>query len=161
MMQAKKRRFNTVDFLLIMICLAAVLALVLQGNLARTIGLEDVGSPTEYTLLIPSLSSDEVLLFRAGNSLTHFATGELLGTVSAVRRENAPLYKLVADGQVQKFSDSSLFDLTLTISGTGKDSERGFLLNGTIYAAAGDLLPITPDGTSKFNAMVIPTPKQG
>ncbi|MBQ2253049.1 MAG: hypothetical protein II328_03595, partial [Clostridia bacterium] len=105
-MQENKRRFNSMDFLLVMILAAAVLSLILQGNLARSIGLEDVGEPCECTLLLTSLDADAAALFRAGEPLTHPDTGEVLGTIRTVRRENAVLYTLDEQGRVRQVSDT-------------------------------------------------------
>lgn len=156
-----KHRFNSVDFLIIMLCLCGILTLVLRSNLSRAIGLEDIGSPTEYTLLVPSLDSEKAALFHAGEVLTHPDTGEVLGTVRTVRRENAVLYTLGEDRLVRAAIDTSSFHLTLTVQGNGKDTERGFLLNGSYYAAPGDSLTICPEGESEFTATVLPSPKKG
>ncbi len=159
MNKTAKRRFNSVDFLLIMLCLAAVLSLVLQGNLARSLGLEDVGDETEYTLFIPSLNPVSAALFHTGEKITHPDTGEVLGTVRSLRLKNAVSYSLDKNGRVQSTSSADTFDLTLTISGTGKESEKGFLLNGSLHASAGDKLPISPDSVTVFEATVLPNPE--
>ena len=156
-MQENKRRFNSMDFLLVMVLVAAVLSLILQGNLARSIGLEDVGEPCECTLLLTSLDSESAALFRAGEPLTHPDTGEVLGTIRTVRRENAVLYTLDEQGRVRQVSDTASFNLTVILSATGKTGEHGFLLNGAINASPGDTLPITPNEETEFSALVLPT----
>lgn len=154
-----KHRFNSVDFLLLMLCLGAVLTLVFRGNLARRIGLEDIGEEAEYTILLTSLEPERAALFHAGEVLTHPDTGEVLGEVRTVKRENAVVYTIDSEGQVQSASDSALYNLTLIVSGHGKQTERGFLLNGSFYASPGDLLPLSPDGTTRFAATVLPGEK--
>lgn len=151
-----KHRFNAMDLLIILLCIGALIALILQGNLARTLGLEDAGSPTTYRLSLQNVSTENAALFRAGEKLTHPETGELLGVVRDVKRENTVRYNLSESGNLQKVSDTSAFTLTLTVDGTGKDTERGFLLNGSIFASPGDVLTVTPDESTPFEATVLP-----
>ncbi|MBR6529923.1 MAG: DUF4330 family protein [Clostridia bacterium] len=155
MKQTSSRRFNSVDFFVIMLAIAAVLSLILQGNLARSIALEDVGEACEYTLLLSAQKADQITLIRAGDELVHAETGEVLGKVRTVRRENTVRYAIDEQGGVAPYADADFFDLTLTVSTTGKMRENGFFLNGTIPATAGDTLPLATQGDTVLTALVL------
>ena len=147
-MKETKRRFNCIDLLLLFLCLAAVLSLILQGNLARKLSLEDPGRETKYTLLLRNLSPEDVPLFAEGQTLIHPKTGEELGTILSAAPEAAA-------------ENSALRNLTLTVSGYGTESERGFMLIGSIHASPGDTFSVTPEANtaSLFEAMVLPNVK--
>ncbi len=147
-MNSTNRRFNCIDLFLLLLCLAAVLSLILQGNLARKLGLEDPGRETKYTLLLRGLSPEDVALFAEEQKLFHPKTGEELGTVLSALPETAA-------------ENPALRNLTLTVSGRGTQGARGFLLIGSIHASPGDTLSVTPGSKtdSQFEAVVLPNAK--
>lgn len=144
-MNQTKRRFNCVDFFVLFLALGAVLALILQGNLARRIGLEDPGYKAEYTLYLKHLTEEDAALFAEGKKLSDPKTGEELGTIlSAATAPDA--------------DNPPLVNLTITVLARGTNTERGFLLFGSIHASPGDRLAVCPEGESarRMEGTVLP-----
>lgn len=142
MSTAKKRRLNLADLLVIILILASVCTLLVRGNVARSLGLEDAGEPCVYTLLLEGVENDVIPLLPAGEVLKNPDTGEVLGTVRSVMRRNTVVYQLSERGNVVTGADPTRSDLTLIVEGRGKQTESGFLLNGSVYASAGDSVRI-------------------
>lgn len=159
-MKLQQKRFNSIDFFLLILALAAVLSLFLQGNLSRSIGLEYAGEPAEVTLLISDLNAESKTLLRAGEVLYHPETAEVLGTIRRAIPENSPLYTLDENGEVKTGVSPDSYTVTLVISANGKQYPHGFLINNTHFSCAGDFLPVTIDHKTAFRALVL-NAKQG
>ena len=156
----KKRKFNLIDLLLLVLVIAAVLALVLRGNLARQIGLEHKGETAEVTLSLSALETSEANLFKEKNTLSDPATGEVFGVIKSVRAENALVYTLNDRGELVRAFDTAKKDLTVVLEATGTQTEKGFLLNASTYASPGDTIRVLCEGevftATALRAQVIP-----
>ncbi len=141
-----KRKFNLIDLLLLALIVAGALALIFRGNLARQIGLEHSGEKAEFLLSLPALDVSDANLFREGETLTDPATGETLGVIRSVRAENALVYSLNEHKEVVRAFDPAKKDLTLVLDGTGVKTEKGFLLNASVFASPGDQLRVLCSG---------------
>lgn len=150
-----RRRFNALDFLVLFLILATLLTLVMRGELARRLGLEDVGTDTAYTLFVSAVERDEAALFVAGQTIIDPATGDVLGTIRSAAKENSVVYTVSDRGVVQAAYDRTHFDITLVIDGKAKSTDRGLLLNGVLFATPGDVLEIYLSDT-RVNATVLP-----
>lgn len=150
----KKRRFNLIDFLLLALLFAGILALVLRGNLARQIGLEHAGEKAEVTLSLSALDTSDASLFSEKTPLIDPATGEHLGVIKAVRKENALVYSLNEQKQLVRAFDTSKKDLTIVLDATGAKTEKGFLLNASVFATPGDQIRVLCGG-EVFTATVL------
>ena len=150
-----RHRFNSIDFLVLVLLIAAAATLVLRGDLARSIGLVDAGESAECVLCLSSTDPETAVLFRAGEKLIHPETGEVLGTIRAAVRENARVYSLTGDGSAESGFDPTKFDLTITLDTTARQTERGFLIGGTRYATPGDTLDFVLGDSRPFSALVL------
>ncbi len=152
--QTKKRRFNVIDLLL----------LVILAMLAAAITIRAVTGSNEKKRSLPPLKATEISFLVKGidvgvadhvvlkDSLTADG-GERFGSVKSFDLHPAELISENGEGKpVTVYSDSA-YDIRGVISAEGITDDTGFLLNGTLPLAPGQT--VTVNGTDVTFTLLI------
>ena len=150
----KKRRFNIIDFILIVAVLACAIGIAFRYNLQQSfIGIND--DEVYVTCLVEDLSEGSANAFIDGETVYNSNTKKLVGTMVSHKIRTAQDQLELPDGTVTLTENPYRRDLVCVIKVKGRYSEKdGFMIGGNAYIGAG-LNILLRSQSVEFNAVVL------
>ncbi|MCQ2426396.1 MAG: DUF4330 family protein [Lachnospiraceae bacterium] len=140
--RAKKRRFNVIDLLIVLVLLAVIGTTVIRA----------VTKAAENKRSLPELKSAEISFLIEGLDAAgtdYIVIGDTVrlgddavGTVKSFDIQRASLLSENGEGKAVTVYSDTAFDIRGVISAEGCTEESGFLLNGTLPLAPGQVLSV-------------------
>lgn len=128
--ESGKSRFNFIDVLIILTVLAIVAVIIYMTTQSGTIASKNEKTVV-YTLKLSGVNSDYLGLISEGDEVFNSSTGNSIGKITAVRRENTKLIgkTIVTDSTGAKSISVSqydnLYDVYVTLYVTASVDDRG------------------------------------
>ena len=133
--EKNKKRFNIIDFLIILVVAALVFSIALRYNLADRVGLSSRTDEVTISFLVQETSPTTIDAFVLGDEFYIDQNSVLLGTLLSVQRYEAEQYYENEDGEMILSYTSAYIDIRGEIKASGSMTESGFMLNGTTFIA--------------------------
>lgn len=133
--EKNKKRFNIIDFLIILVVAALVFSIALRYNLADRVGLSSRTDEVTISFLVQETSPTTIDAFALGDEFYIDQNSVLLGTLLSVQRYEAEQYYENEDGEMILSYTSAYIDIRGEIKASGSMTESGFMLNGTTFIA--------------------------
>lgn len=140
--RVKKRRFNVIDLLIVLVLLAVIATTVIRAvtkSSANKRSLPELKS-AEISFLIEGLDVSRTDYIVIGDTVRIDDT--VVGTVKSFDIQRAALLSEDGEGKAVTVYSDTAFDIRGVISAEGCTEESGFLLNGTIPLAPGQTLTV-------------------
>lgn len=130
-----KKRFNIIDFLIILVVLALVLSIALRYNLADRVGITSRSDEVTVSFLVQKVSPTTIDAILPGDVFYIDQNSVLLGTLLTAQRYEAEQYHENEDGEMILSYTSAYIDIRGEIKASGSMTDSGFMLNGTTFIA--------------------------
>lgn len=140
--EKSKKRFNIIDFMIILVVAALVFSIALRYNLADRVGLSSRSDEVTVSFLIQKASPTTIDAFTPGDIFYIDQNSVTLGTLLTAQRSEAEQYHENEDGQMILSYTSAYIDIRGEIKASGSMTESGFMLNGTTFIAPNKKLTV-------------------
>lgn len=137
MSEKRKIRFNVIDFIILVAVAALIVTVVLRSGVTENFTEREVTDTVEITFISSGIHKNIASAVQAGDVVTISDTGMTVGTVSDIKVSEYETYTADENGLPVKVSDTEHATLRGTIQCRGIMTDEGFLLNGTLFLAAG------------------------
>ncbi len=130
-----KKRFNIIDFMIILVVFALVFSIALRYNLADRVGLRSRTDEATISFLVLKASPSTIDAFVTGDVFYIDQNSVVLGTLQNAQSSEAEQYHENEDGAMILSYTSAYIDIRGEIKASGTLTESGFMLNGTTFIA--------------------------
>ncbi len=144
-MKIKKVRFNAIDFLILLIVLAAVLAIALRSGLKESIVAIRSNETIVYSLRINNVQKESFDIIRLDDEIRAQSDDKLLGKIVEKSFRPAETYIALDSGEIKKTYIPDRIDVFLTVECTGRVTEEGCMLGGNYFIASGKYISAYTD----------------
>ena len=132
---AKKNRFNIVDFVLVITILACIIGITIRYNLSETL-IQSQDSAT-VTVMIRGLLEENADQLVVGDPYFYQTSGKPFGTLTSVTTSPAKNRYFKDDGTVYVSEYPNRVDAVCTLEIEGYNSKDGFMIDGATYVGIG------------------------
>lgn len=144
-MKNRKIKFNAIDFLIVLVILAAVLTIVLRSGLKNSVVAVNAKEAIEYTVRINNVQKASFDILEIGDELYNQNDEKLLGKIVGKDQRPAETYIALDSGAIAKTYIPDRIDIFLTVECPGKITDEGCMLRGSYFIAAGKYISAYTD----------------
>ncbi len=138
----KRRRWNVIDYMLMLLLAALALSLVLRYNLIGRLTSRLHRENAEITFVIEGVRDSFYDAMTVGDTIYLVEKSRVLGELQKKEISAVVEYYEKTDGSYVAISDDQRCNITGTMTVSGRMTENGFLLGGEEYLAAGSVLSV-------------------
>lgn len=139
-MKIKKIKFNALDFLILLVILAAIFSVVLRSGLKDTIVASRQNETIVYTIRINNVQKESFDLLALDTKIYSSEEDKLMGVVVEKSSRPAETYIALDSGEIYKTNIPERIDITLTIEAKGRITEEGCMIGGNYFIASGSYI---------------------
>lgn len=149
-MKLKKIKFNAIDFIILIVVIAAVLAIALRSGLKDSLVAMRSNETIVYTIKINNLQKESFEMLEIEDKLFSQKDDRYLGTIVGKNSRPAETYIILNNGEIVKTYIPDRLDIFLTIECVGRETDEGCMLGGSYFVASGKYIAGYTD-TVTFN----------
>lgn len=133
----KKIKFNAIDFLILIIVIAAIVSIAFRSGLSNQLLAISSKETIVYTVRIDDIQKESFDLIDIEDKLYSQKDDKYLGTIVEKDSRPAEEYVTLDTGEVVKTYYPNRIDVFLTVECVGRVTEEGCMLGGTYFVASG------------------------
>lgn len=133
----KKIKFNAIDFLILIIVIAAIVSIAFRSGLSNQLAAISSKETIVYTVRIDDIQKESFDLIDIEDKLYSQKDDKYLGTIVEKDSRPAEEYVTLDTGEVVKTYYPNRIDVFLTVECVGRVTEEGCMLGGMYFVAAG------------------------
>lgn len=142
MTDKKKKRFNVIDFVIVVVVLGCIAGIAARYNIVNRIVVDSDRDEVEISFLATDMSPMLSYAVNVGETFYSEASGISMGPLIEYDVKDSIITFINDSGEKETAADPAKKDITGTLRATGIMSADGFMLGGTQYLAAGKTLTI-------------------
>ena len=139
-MNIKKIKFNSIDFLILLVIIAAIVSVVFRSSLKDEIASIRSNETVVYTLRINNLQKESFNYVNLDDKLYASSDDKFLGTIIEKSSRPAETYIALDNGEIKKTYIPDRIDVMLTVECPGMVTEEGCMLDGNYFIASGSYI---------------------
>ena len=139
-MNIKKIKFNAIDFLILLVIIAAIVSVVFRSSLKDEIASIRSNETIEYTIRITNVQKQSYDIIDLDDKLYASSDDKFLGTVVEKSSRPAETYIALVNGDIKKTYIPDRIDITLTLECPGRVTEEGCMIDGNYFIASGSYI---------------------
>lgn len=144
-MKMKKLKFNGMDFVILLVIIAAVLTIALRSGLKDSVVAARSNETIVYTLRINNLQKSSFDILELNDKLYAENDDKYLGKIVEKSSRPAESYISLSDGEIIKTYIPDRLDIFLTVECNGRVTSEGCMLGGNYFVAAGKYITAYTD----------------
>ncbi len=144
-MKMKKLKFNGMDFVILLVIIAAILTIALRSGLKDSVVAARSNETIVYTLRINNLQKASFDILELNDKLYAENDDKYLGTIVEKSSRPAESYISLSDGEIVKTYIPDRLDIFLTVECNGRVTSEGCMLGGNYFVASGKYITAYTD----------------
>ena len=137
-----EKKFNVIDFIIIVLVLGAIIAMVVRYNLVEKLVTDDVRDEVEISFLATGISPEIASGITDGSEYFTESNGMSVGELLSHTVTDSKIVISNEYGQPVVSSDKTKKDVSGVLKSGGVMTEDGFMLDGVTFVCAGKNLKI-------------------
>ncbi len=144
---SKKISFSVVDFAVIVVVLSLFVGVIARYDVVDRLFSKTSLVNAKVTFVAEAITAEEAAAFTENNKF--YTSGDVFGTLTTVTDPvNALMYRENSAGELVAYEHDSLLDVRGSFTCKVMKSNRGLLLGGNRYIAAGSVFTVRADGVA-------------
>lgn len=137
----KKSKFNIIDILIVLVIILVAIGMFLRYDLAKAINFQANQDKFELEFIIQDIQEYSQNYLTSGESFYITVSSIKIGEIKEILDiRPAEIFVKIQDGEITdmvKSEKPGRIDVTGVLTCYGKKVDTGYMINGTIYCAAG------------------------
>lgn len=140
----RKLTFSVIDFVIILVIVALAVGIIARYDIVDRLFSKTSLSDARVTFIAEAITPEEKKVF-TDNSV-FYVENEEFGVLNNATSEKALIFRENSDGSLVSYEDDTLLDLSGTFTVSVLKTDKGYLLNGNRFIAAGSIFIIKHNG---------------
>lgn len=139
-MNIKKIKFNAIDFLILLVIVAAIVSVIFRSSLKDEISALRSNETIVCTVRINNVQKESFDYINLDDKLFASSDDKFLGTVVEKTSRPAETYISLDSGDIVKTYIPNRIDIMLTLECPGRVTDEGCMVDGNFFIASGSYI---------------------
>ena len=132
-----KKKFNIIDFLLIVLILAALISVLLRNDVTSKLNVGQKMTDVEYTFLVENIRDTSCDKFAEGKEFLLQSNDESIGTLTSYEILPYEQFMELSNGEIVKSAVPNRYTLKGTLKTQVQKNSDGFYLEDNVFLSPG------------------------
>lgn len=132
-----KKRFNIIDFLLIVLILAALISVLLRNDVTRALNVGQKKTNIEYTFMVENIRDISCDKFAEGKEFLLQSNEKSIGTLTSYEVLPYEQFVELSNGEIVKTQVPERYTLKGTVAAQVRKAEDGYYLDDNTFLCPG------------------------